>query len=72
MKTQIPLQLEGTASNSLLESRFLPTVQDIQQRLYSANILSAKGSLPSTFFQTLGKVFAECRKAFDKEKHSAK
>jgi hypothetical protein len=38
---------------------------------HSANISSAKGSLPSTFFRTLGKDFAECQKALDKEKHSA-
>jgi hypothetical protein len=36
-----------------------------------ANISSAKGSLPSTFFRTLGKDFAECQKTLGKEKHSA-
>jgi hypothetical protein len=38
---------------------------------HSANISSAKGSMPSTFFQTLGKDFAECQKALGKKKHSA-
>jgi hypothetical protein len=36
-----------------------------------AKISSAKGSLPSAFFRTLGKDFAECQKALGKEKHSA-
>jgi hypothetical protein len=39
--------------------------------LHSAKISSAKGSLPSAFFRTLGKDFAECQKALGKEKHSA-
>jgi hypothetical protein len=38
---------------------------------HSAKISSAKGSLPSVFFRTLGKDFAECQKALGKEKHSA-
>jgi hypothetical protein len=38
---------------------------------HSAKISSAKGSLPSAFFRTLGKDFAECQKALGKEKHSA-
>jgi hypothetical protein len=38
---------------------------------HSAKISSAKGSLPSAFFRTLGKEFAECQKALGKEKHSA-
>jgi hypothetical protein len=38
---------------------------------HSAQISSAKGSLPSAFFRTLGKDFAECQKALGKEKHSA-
>jgi hypothetical protein len=38
---------------------------------HSANILSAKGSLPSAFFWTLGKDFAKGQKALGKEKHSA-
>jgi hypothetical protein len=33
---------------------------------HSTIFLSAKGSLPSTFFRTLGKDFAECRKALGK------
>jgi hypothetical protein len=37
---------------------------------HSANISSTKGSLPSTFFRTLGKDFAECQKTLGKEKHS--
>jgi hypothetical protein len=35
---------------------------------YSANILSAKGFLPSTFSRTLDKDFVECRKALGKLK----
>jgi hypothetical protein len=38
---------------------------------HSAKISSAKGSLLSAFFRTLGKDFAECQKALGKEKHSA-
>jgi hypothetical protein len=34
----------------------------------SAKISSAKGSLPSAFFRTLGKDFAECQKALGKKK----
>jgi hypothetical protein len=34
---------------------------------HSANILSAKGSLPSAFFRTLDKDFAECQKALEKK-----
>jgi hypothetical protein len=36
--------------------------------LHSTNILSAKGSLLSTFYRTLGKDFTECRKALGKLK----
>jgi hypothetical protein len=35
---------------------------------HSAKISSAKGSLPSAFFRTLGKDFAECQKALGKKK----
>jgi hypothetical protein len=34
---------------------------------HSPNISSAKGSLPSTFFWTLDKDFAECQKALGKK-----
>jgi hypothetical protein len=34
---------------------------------HSAKISSANGSLPSAFFRTLGKDFAECQKALGKK-----
>jgi hypothetical protein len=74
----------GTTENkSLPESRSLPSVSAktilhsakplpsiTLGKEHSANISSAKGSLPSIFFRTLGKDFAQCQKALGKEKHS--
>jgi hypothetical protein len=49
---------------TLPESRSLPSVTLGKE--HSANISSAKGYLPSSFFRTLGKNFAECQKALGK------
>jgi hypothetical protein len=68
--------------SSLPESRSLPSAKAILHsakalpsvtlgKEHSAKISSAKGSLPSAFFRTLGKDFAECQKTLGKEKHSA-
>jgi hypothetical protein len=61
--------LRHSAKAILHSAKPLPSVTLGKE--HSANILSAKGSLPSTFFLTLGKDFAECQKALGKEKHSA-
>ena len=58
-----------TAKAILHSAKPLPSVTLGKE--HSANISSAKGSLSSTFFRTLGKDFAECQKALGKEKHSA-
>jgi hypothetical protein len=55
----------GIAAKAILHSaKALPSVTLGKKH-------SAKGSLPSAFFRTLGKDFAECQKALGKEKHSA-
>lgn len=41
-------------------------------KTYLVKKLLAKGYLLSVFYQTLDKVFDECRKALDKKKYSAK
>jgi hypothetical protein len=61
--------LRHSAKAILHSAKALPSVKLGKE--HSANISSAKGSLPSAFFRTLGKDFAECQKALDKEKHSA-
>jgi hypothetical protein len=61
--------LRHSAKAILHSAKALPSVTLGKE--HSANISSAKGSLPSAFFRTLGKDFAECQKALDKEKHSA-
>ena len=61
--------LRHSAKAILHSAKALPSVTLGKE--HSTKILSAKGSLPSAFFRTLGKDFAECQKAFDKEKHSA-
>jgi hypothetical protein len=61
--------LRHSAKAILHSAKALPSVTLGKE--YSAKISSAKGSLPSAFFRTLGKDFAECQKALGKEKHSA-
>jgi hypothetical protein len=61
--------LRHSAKTILHSAKALPSVTLGKE--HSAKISSAKGSLPSAFFQTLGKDFAECQKASGKEKHSA-
>jgi hypothetical protein len=58
-----------SAKAILHSAKHLPSVTLGKE--HSAKISSAKGSLPSVFFRTLGKDFAECQKALGKEKHSA-
>jgi hypothetical protein len=62
----ISLSILHSAKAILHSAKPLPSVTLGKE--HSANILSAKGSLPSTFFRTLGKDFAECRKALGKKK----
>jgi hypothetical protein len=61
--------------NSCTNQAILHSVKDLPSvtlgKEHSAKISSAKGSLLSAFFRTLGKDFAECQKALGKEKHSA-
>jgi hypothetical protein len=61
--------LRHSAKAILHSAKALPSVTLGKE--HSAKISSAKGSLPSAFFWTLGKDFAECQKALGKEKHSA-
>jgi hypothetical protein len=56
--------LRHSAKAILHSTNPLPSVTLGKEHL--ANISSAKGSLPSTFFWTLGKDFAECQKALGK------
>jgi hypothetical protein len=53
--------LRHSAKTILHSAKPLPSVTLGKE--HSTNILSANGSLPSTFFRTLGKDFAEYRKA---------
>jgi hypothetical protein len=63
--------LRHSAKAILHSAKALPSVTLGKE--HSTNISSAKGSLPSAFFRTVGKGkdFAECQKALGKEKHSA-
>jgi hypothetical protein len=61
--------LRHSAKAILHSAKALPSVTLGKE--HSAKISSAKGSLPSAYFRTLGKDFAECQKALGKEKHSA-
>jgi hypothetical protein len=61
--------LRHSAKAILHSAKPLPSVTLGKE--HSAKISSAKGSLPSVFFRTLGKDFAECQKTLGKEKHSA-
>jgi hypothetical protein len=53
-----------SAKAILHSAKHLPSVTLGKE--HSAKISSAKGSLPSVFFRTLGKDFAECQKALGK------
>jgi hypothetical protein len=66
---QKPRMTRHSAKTILHSAKALPSVTLGKE--HSAKISSAKGSLPSAFFRTLGKDFAECQKALGKEKHSA-